>query len=78
MPTVLVVGPYSFVFFSSDRTEPVHIHVKRDQLITKFWLDPVSMANNHGFADHEINKIQKLVIEHQQILTEAWHDHFDA
>ena len=31
MPTILRVGPYSFVFFSSDRGEPVHIHVKRDR-----------------------------------------------
>ena len=28
MPTVMRVGPYSFVFFSSDRGEPPHIHVK--------------------------------------------------
>jgi hypothetical protein len=30
MPTVLQVGPYSFIFFSSDRGEPAHIHVKHD------------------------------------------------
>jgi hypothetical protein len=32
MPTVLIDGPYSFVFFSSDRGEPPHIHVKREPL----------------------------------------------
>lgn len=60
MPTVLRDGPFNFVFFSSDRTEPPHIHVKRDRQIVKYWLDPVSLANNHGFAEHELNQISGL------------------
>ncbi len=76
MPTVLRVGPYSFVFFSSDRGEPPHIHVKRDRQVAKFWLDPVSVANNHGFAAHELQTIERLVVQYLQTLIEAWHDHF--
>ncbi len=38
MPTVMQDGPYSFVFFNSDRGEPAHIHVKRDRQVAKFWL----------------------------------------
>ncbi len=78
MPTALTVGPYAFVFFSSDREEPLHIHVKRDQLIVKFWLDPVELAKNLGFADHEVHRIERLVIEHRELLREAWHEYFDA
>jgi hypothetical protein len=29
MPTILIVGPYKFVFFSTDKGEPRHIHVVR-------------------------------------------------
>jgi hypothetical protein len=78
MPTVLKIGPYSFVFFSSDQREPAHIHVKRDLLVVKFWLNPISLAKNRGFKDHEINQIQHLVEENRQFLLEAWHDHFNA
>ena len=78
MPTVLTVGPYRFVFFSSDRGEPVHIHVKRDQHVVKFWLEPIELARNFGFANHEINRIEQLVLEHQNFLIEAWHEYFDA
>ncbi len=78
MPTVLKVGPYSFVFFSSDRPEPMHIHVKRDRDVAKFWLEPVALAKNVGFADHEINEIERLVIAHREFLIEAWHEYFDA
>ncbi|GAB4156269.1 MAG: hypothetical protein Fur0046_36200 [Cyanobacteria bacterium J069] len=78
MPTVLQVGPYSFIFFSSDRGEPAHIHVKRDRQLVKFWLSPVSLAKNRGFKDHELSDIARLVEEHKQTLLEAWHDYFDT
>ncbi|MEX2316560.1 MAG: DUF4160 domain-containing protein [Pirellulales bacterium] len=76
MPTVLRDGPYSFVFFSSDASEPPHIHVKRDRQIAKYWLEPVRYAKSQGFADHELKAIEPLVIKHEQTLVEAWHDHF--
>ena len=78
MPTVFQIGPYTFIFFSSDRPGPPHIHVKRDKLIVKFWLEPVSLAKNRGFKEHELNQIARLVEEHQERISEAWHDHFDA
>jgi hypothetical protein len=78
MPTVLQVGPYSFIFFSSDRGEPAHIHVKRDRQIAKFWLDPISLEKNRGFREHELNQIARLVEDHQTVLLDAWHDYFDT
>jgi hypothetical protein len=57
MPTVCQVGPYSFIFFSSDKGEPPHIHVRRDRQLVKFWLQPVSLSKNRGFKDHELNDI---------------------
>lgn len=78
MPTVLQFGPYSFIFFSSDRGEPAHIHIKRDRQIAKFWLAPVSLEKNRGFKEHELNQIVRLVEEHQTVLLDAWHDYFDT
>jgi hypothetical protein len=78
MPTVLQIGPYGFIFFSSDRGEPPHIHVRRDQQLAKFWLSPVELSKNRGFKDPELNDIYRLVKQHQQTLLEAWHDYFDA
>jgi hypothetical protein len=78
MPTVLQVGPYGFIFFSSDRSEPPHIHVKRDRQLAKYWLDPIALEKNRGFKEHELNQIAKLVEEHQTVLLDAWHDYFDT
>ncbi|MFN2200064.1 MAG: DUF4160 domain-containing protein [Caldilineaceae bacterium] len=78
VPTVLQDGPYSFVFFSSNGVEPIHIHVIRDRRIAKFWLDPVALAKNRGFADHELNQIERLVDQYAGELAEAWYDYFGA
>lgn len=77
-PTVLQSGPYSFIFFSSDYAGPPHIHVKRDRSIAKYWLDPVSLAKNRGFPQHELNRIESLVAEYAAMLSEAWRDYFGA
>jgi hypothetical protein len=65
-------------FFSSDKGEPPHIHVKQDRQIAKFWLDPISLAKNQGFQKHELTRIIYLVVKHQPTLLEAWHDYFGS
>jgi hypothetical protein len=37
-------GPYRFFFFAGDRTEPVHVHVAREDKTAKFCLSPVRPA----------------------------------
>ena len=76
MPTVLREGPYSCIFFSSDRGEPPHIHVQRERSVAKFWLEPVALVTNRGLQAHEIRRITRLVVQHQAILLEARHDYF--
>jgi hypothetical protein len=78
MPTVHQDGPYDFVFFSSDKGEPPHIHVKRDRQVVKFWLKPIALAKNRGFPDHELNRIERLIFKHQALLIEEWHDYFGS
>jgi hypothetical protein len=60
------------------KSEPAHIHVKRDRQIAKFWLNPISLAKNRGFREHELNRIAELVEENRQKLLEAWHEYFSA
>jgi len=78
MPTVFEDGPYQFIFFSSDKGEPAHIHVKRERRIVKFWLGPVALAKNRGFAGHELNQIARLVAKYEATLLEAWYGYFGA
>ncbi len=77
MPTVLRIGAYRFFFFAGDRHEPAHIHIERDDSLAKFWIDPVRLQSSGGFSRNEITKIQKIVIENQQLLLEAWNAYFN-
>jgi hypothetical protein len=76
MPTVLHDGPYRFFFYASDRDEPAHIHVERDDSVAKFWLDPVRLQSSGGLSRVEIGRIERLVRKHQSELMEAWNEYF--
>jgi Domain of unknown function (DUF4160) len=76
MPTVLRSGPYRVYFVSHDLDEPPHVHVDRDDRSAKFWLAPVLLARNLGFAAVELRRVQRLVAEHELRLLEAWNEYF--
>ncbi len=76
MPTILRVGPYRMFFYSSDDSEPVHVHVERDDNVAKFWLEPVRLHNSGGFSSVELRRIQSIVNDYGNQLIEAWHEYF--
>ena len=76
MPTALRIGPYRFFFVSLDRGEPPHIHVRRENMVAKFWLDPIALQQAGGFSRAELNTLGTLVQEHRQTLLEGWYEFF--
>ncbi|MBS3916530.1 MAG: DUF4160 domain-containing protein [Sulfuritalea sp.] len=76
MPTVFKTGAYRFFFYASDRNEPMHVHIERDNKIAKFWIEPVRLQNSGGFPRTEIIRLQHLVIERETELQEAWNAYF--
>ena len=76
VPTVLREGPYRLFFYSGDRNEPPHIHVERDTHRAKFWLDPVRLARSGGFGAAELRELERLVLEHAQLLLGKWNEYF--
>jgi hypothetical protein len=70
-PVVLRSGPYRIYFYSHEPNEPPHVHVDRDDLSAKFWLEPVGLAYNLGFGAHELRRIERIIQEHQPKVREA-------
>jgi hypothetical protein len=68
--------PLHFFFVSLDRGEPFHVHVRRENMVAKLWLDPVALQEAGGFQRWELNAIAKLVQEHREILLERWYEFF--
>ena len=77
MPTVLRIGPYRFVYFSSDKGEPAHVHVKHGGSQAKFWIyATVDLEWNVGYPPHELNQVRRLTEENQAFLRSKWDEFF--
>ena len=72
MPALLRVRSY----FSMEGREPPHIHVAHAGRYAKFWLVPVSLANNRGFRDYELTEVREIVLENRDFFLEKWHEYF--
>jgi len=44
--------------------------------MAKFWLEPVQLAGNFGFARRELGEIDQIVREHERDLLSRWHEYF--
>lgn len=76
MPKVRnISGPYRLFFYSFDCNEPKHIHVQRERMVCKFWLEPIVLSFNEGFTASELNRIRKLIGDHRARILEAWDEH---
>ena len=77
MPTVFRIDGYRFFFYSSDKPEPIHIHVEKGSANAKVWISPTRLQYSHGFNNSEISKVLTLVEQHYEIITEAWNEFFN-
>ncbi len=81
MPVVFIFQGYRFFFYSNegDPREPVHIHIRRDRNVAKFWLAPeVQLADSYGFSAVELNKIRKIIDNRRTEIEDAWNEHFNS
>jgi hypothetical protein len=70
-----IPGEYRLFFYSFDCNEPKHVHVQRDKNVCKFWLEPVVLSKNYGFAPRELNNIRELIYNNKVKILEAWDEH---
>ncbi|QTA80479.1 DUF4160 [Desulfonema limicola] len=76
MPTIKnIPGPYRFFFYSFDCNEPKHVHIQREKMVSKFWLEPLVFADNRGFSPRELNIIRKIIKNNINKIKEEWHEH---
>ena len=70
-PTVLRLGAFRFFFYSREESKP-HIHVEEGNKTAKFWIEPVELAESHGFSTRQLNKIEQLVEDNVQLIIKEW------
>jgi hypothetical protein len=48
VPVIARVGAYRFFFYSNEGDEPAHVHIQRERMLAKFWLDDVPSPTRNG------------------------------
>lgn len=67
-------GEYRFFIWSDDTSENrMHVHVRHDGKICKFWLEPqIELADHGRFSEQQINDCRKIIEEHQDEFIEKF------
>ena len=76
VPTLLQVEGFRFYFFSDERQEPPHVHVRKGDSVAKLWLQRVEFVFARGFSRAELRRIRELTLENQVFFVERWNEYF--
>lgn len=76
MPKVFEWRGWRFEFYSLDRDESPHVHIRKDRKETKIWLNSLNVARNKRCTEKELSDLLRIVGENQQEFLEKWHEHF--
>ena len=79
MPSIFVFKGCKFFFYSNEGEprEPLHVHVRRERKIAKFWLDPeLEVAYSNGFSPSELNELLKVAGQRSDEIRRFWDEHF--
>jgi hypothetical protein len=79
MPVVFHHRGFKFFFYSNEGTprEPVHIHVEKDNVEAKFWLEPeLRLAYNDGYNARTLRELLEIVELNRDRIERAWNEFF--
>jgi hypothetical protein len=76
MPTITHVKGYRLFFVSFDGTEPMHVHVRKENRSAKVWVESPAFAWS-DFADHQNSEILRIVEENRELIQRKWNEHFN-
>lgn len=72
-------GQFKFLFWSGDRTQPPHVHARKDSKTAKFWLIPdVALAKGRsgGMSGRDLRVAAKLIEDNRDMILGEWYDRF--
>ncbi|MGH9891810.1 MAG: DUF4160 domain-containing protein [bacterium] len=75
-PTISRIGPYRFFFNANEGAEPAHVHVQRERMLAKFWLEPAELELSVELGVSELNALRKIVEGNASAFRESWKELF--
>lgn len=74
MPTVFIQKGYRFFFYAADLDEPIHVHISKAGKQAKIWVQPIRVARDGGFRDHELNEIKRIINRYRGEIVACWEE----
>ena len=62
---------YNVAVYPDDH-EPAHVHVWKDNMDIRVFLDPIEFGENPGFKTADLKRIRNLVTKHKDRLFAQW------
>ncbi len=53
----------------------MHVHIDSAEKYAKFWLDPILLAESHGYLSKQLKEIRELIQEHKEEIRRKWDEH---
>jgi hypothetical protein len=80
MPVIYRYKGFRFLFYSNEGIprEPMHIHVIKDEVDAKFWLNPVRIAYNDGFNAQILRELVEVIEKNVVLFEEKWNEFFNG
>jgi hypothetical protein len=75
VPEIFRHHGYRFFFFSREAEEPIHVHIESAEKYAKFWLDPILLAESHGYLSRQLREIRELIQENEDKIRREWDEH---
>jgi hypothetical protein len=76
MPVIYRYNGYVFFFYSSDRKERMHVHVRKGDGVAKYWLEPVEFFNSAGFRPSQLSEIRAIIEKNHENFIQEWKRYF--
>jgi hypothetical protein len=77
MPTILRYKNYRLFFFSRENSEPIHVHIEKDDKYAKFWVEPITLSKSFGFRSDELSEIRQIIESNIVLIKTKWDEHFN-
>lgn len=78
MPKILYINGYSFLFFSNEGFERIHIHVSKGDAEAKFWIKPIiELDYSEDFNPAELRFIKSTIVQNKDLIIQKWNEYFN-
>jgi hypothetical protein len=79
MPTILLLFGWRFFFYSNENNEPIHIHCRKAEKESKYWLDissfDILVAYEFNISSADRRLLRKIIFENFDYIISEWKDY---